>query len=176
MLRLPGSPALSAFRLDKLFAAARRSVPALAGIHAQSQHFVDLEQRLNAPQQAVLEKILTYGPAVPAAPPQGQLLLVVPRPGTISPWSTKATDIARNCGLSAVHRIERGIAYYIQKTDDSAFTESEANQLAALIHDRMIEAVLMSFDEADGLFSHAKPGPLTTVDVLGGRHEALKIL
>ncbi len=174
MLRLPGSPALSAFRLDKLLAAARRSVPALAGIHTQYQHFVDLEQRLNAAQQTMLEKILSYGPSAPTALPPGQLLLVVPRPGTLSPWSTKATDIARNCGLAAVHRIERGIAYYVEKTDGSVCTDAETRQLSALIHDRMIEAVLGSFEEAEDLFSHAKPAPLSTVDVLGGRHSALK--
>ncbi len=127
------------------------------------------------PQQAVLAKILTYGPSASAATPPGQLLLVVPRPGTISPWSTKATDIARNCGLSAVHRIERGIAYYIQKTDGAALTDTETQQLSALIHDRMIETVLVNFEEAEDLFSHAKPAPLTTVDVLGGRRNALTI-
>ncbi len=175
MLRLPGSPAFSAFRLDKLLTDARRSVPDVAVIHAQFQYFADLEQRLSPAQQQVLEKILSYGTGAPAVMPPGQLLLVVPRPGTLSPWSSKATDIVHNCGLSAVHRIERGIAYCFQKTAGVACTETEMWQLAVLIHDRMIEAVLGSFEEAEDLFSHAKPAPLSTVDVLGGRRDALKI-
>ncbi|MHB8474194.1 MAG: phosphoribosylformylglycinamidine synthase [Gammaproteobacteria bacterium] len=174
MLRLPGSSAVSAFRLDKLLAAARQCVPALAQIHTQHQHFIAVEQRLSAAEQALLSKILSDGSPASAQVPTGELLLVVPRPGTLSPWSSKATDIAHNCGLNAVRRIERGIAYYFTKSDQTALGEAEATQLTALIHDRMIEAVLSSFDDADALFSHAAPTPLSTVDVLGGRHEALQ--
>ena len=107
ILRLRGRRALSDFRLAKLL----QSVTApLAGLtlHTEFWHFVETERALNAEELARLERVLTYGPASQAGAAQGSLLLVIPRPGTISPWSSKATDIARHCGLEAVRRIERG--------------------------------------------------------------------
>ena len=106
----------------------------------------------------------------------GELLLVVPRPGTISPWSTKATDIARHCGLRAVERVERGTAFYIQTRDEPCADLSAAAKgaLLALIHDRMTEAVFNSFDEAEWLFRHFPPAPLNIVDVLTEGREALQ--
>ena len=102
--------------------------------------------------------------------PAGELLLVLPRPGTISPWSTKATDIARHCGLEAVDRLERGVAFYIQTKDEPSAKFSPTCRIAllALIHDRMTEAVFGSFDDAEKLFRHFEPAPLNTVDVLAG--------
>ena len=87
-------------------------------------------------------------------------MLVTPRLGTISPWSSKATDIATHCGLGAVRRIERGTAYHLDAAGD-------IGAILPLLHDRMTEAVLGSLDEADELFHHFPPKPLTTVDVLG---------
>src|SRR5688572_27784183 len=115
-LRLPGRRALSEFRLQKLLAQARQSLPRLAAVHAQFWHFVQLRRPLAAHEREVLDALLTYGPRT-AHDTVRTGLLVVPRIGTISPWSSKATDIARQCGLEAVERIERGTAFGIELAD-----------------------------------------------------------
>ncbi|HSD73406.1 MAG TPA: hypothetical protein VLB75_01470, partial [Steroidobacteraceae bacterium] len=113
MLSLPGSPALSPFRLDKLLGALRARDPGVTAISARWLHLADLERDLTARERDILEKLLVYGPRWSAGEEAGALILVVPRPGTISPWSSKATDIAHACGLAAVRRLERGIAYRV---------------------------------------------------------------
>ncbi|WP_347279197.1 phosphoribosylformylglycinamidine synthase [Plasticicumulans sp.] len=167
MLRFRGSPALSAFRRDKLLAAVQARVPAVRGVYAEYVHFVD--GRLDEAGTAVMTQLLEYGPALEArtgtTPP---LLLVVPRPGTISPWSSKATDIAHACGLDEVRRVERGIAWWF----DGAGA-ADRPLLAPLVHDRMVEAVLADDDDPAVLFTQAEPRPLASVDVLGGGREAL---
>ena len=111
LLSLPGRKALSDFRLDKLLSAIGTAVPAVTGLDARLWHFVHVVRPLHDEEQAILARILTYGPHTEADQQEGDMLLVVPRIGTISPWSSKATDIAHHCGLEAVERIERGIAY-----------------------------------------------------------------
>ena len=85
----------------------------VSGLIADFWHFVQTERDLSAPERATLERILTYGPQSDAHAEAGELLLVIPRPGTISPWASKATDIAHSCGLAPIMRIERGIAYRV---------------------------------------------------------------
>jgi phosphoribosylformylglycinamidine synthase len=173
MLQLRGSAALSDFRLNKLLATVRETVPSVARIATAYVHFVDLESSLNREEAAVLERLLRYGPAQETTPVDGQLLLVVPRPGTISPWSSKATDIARNCGLGEIRRIERGIIYTFRTESGAPLSDHELALIKPLIHDRMTERVMESLDEAEALFLQAEPAPLATVDILGGGREAL---
>ncbi|SEK80535.1 phosphoribosylformylglycinamidine synthase [Atopomonas hussainii] len=169
MLILRGAPALSAFRRDKLLAQLQADVPAVTGVYAEFMHFAELSAALSSDEQAVLDRLLKYGPSVAAEQGTGTLLLVVPRFGTISPWSSKASDIAHNCGLSKIQRIERGVAYYVAgELDDTA-----RKQVAAKLHDRMTQRVLTDAEQAAGLFSHAEPAPLKSVDVLGGGQAAL---
>jgi phosphoribosylformylglycinamidine synthase len=175
MLRLHGRAAHSRFRLDKLRAEIARQVPALAALSSEYIHFVDLEQPLAPAAQAVLERLLDYGPR--QAEPvhrDGRLLLVVPRAGTMTPWSSKATDIARICGLATVARIERGIAYYLGRQGGRRFTEDEIGRIVPLLHDRMAQSVVFSPEEAEGLFLHAEPRPLEVVDILQGERAALE--
>ena len=113
MLITRGAPALSTFRIQKLQQLLSSEVKGIEGINAEYVHFSELSSDLSKEQVSLLEKLLEYGPQAAAVNTQGQLLLVVPRPGTISPWSSKATDIAHNAGLTNVVRVERGIAYYI---------------------------------------------------------------
>ena len=170
MLRFRGSPALSPFRLEKLLAALRQRVPVIAAAHAEYVHFLD--GTLNVYDREVLDRLLRYGPAAtPRDAGSGPVFLVIPRPGTISPWSSKATDIARNCGLRRVRRIERGIAYYLES--HRPLTDSELAGLKPLLHDRMTEAVLGPGDDPAALFARAEPAPLATVDLLGGGRDAL---
>ena len=170
MLILRGAPALSAFRHGKLFAQLTSKVPAVTGLYAEFAHFADLGGELLDDERQVLDRLLKYGPSVPVQAPVGRLFLVLPRFGTISPWSSKASDIARNCGLSKILRLERGIAYYVA----GELNEADALAVAGLLHDRMTQQVLGALDGAAGLFSHAQPKPLSVVDVLGGGRAALE--
>ena len=170
MLRFRGSPALSPFRLEKLLATLRWRVPSIVDVYAEFIHFVD--GRLITHDRAVLDRLLRYGPTAAQRHLTGEpTFLVVPRPGTISPWSSKATDIAHNCGLSHVRRIERGVAYYLESAQP--LNPADLIALQPLLHDRMTEAVLELTADPAVLFAQAEPAPLATVDVLGGGREAL---
>ena len=170
MLILRGAPALSAFRHGKLLDLLTQHVPAVTGLYAEFAHFAEVTGALNAEEEQVLARLLEYGPSVPVQEPSGRLFLVVPRFGTISPWSSKASDIARNCGLAKIERIERGIAYYVT----GELNEADAQAVAARLHDRMTQLVLGQLEEASSLFSHAQPKPLTVVDILAGGRAALE--
>lgn len=173
-LSLRGRNALSEFRLSKLDQALQQVHLRLSGINAEFWHFVSVARALTNAENAILERILTYGPAAQAVPEAGQLLLVVPRLGTISPWCSKATDIARHCGLNAVERIERGVAWHVVKADRSRLSPHEAAALLPLIHDRMTETVLDTLEAAAQLFHHYSPQPLNAVDILAGGIAALQ--
>ncbi|WP_237044006.1 phosphoribosylformylglycinamidine synthase [Aquipseudomonas alcaligenes] len=170
MLILRGTPALSAFRHGKLLSQLTAKVPAVTGLYAEFAHFAEVTGVLDASEEQVLARLLKYGPSVPVQEPSGQLFLVIPRFGTISPWSSKASDIARNCGLAKIERLERGIAYYVS----GELSAADQQAVAAVLHDRMTQLVLGALEEAAGLFSHAEPKPLTAVDVLGGGRAALE--
>ena len=142
MLTFSGAPALSDFRLDKVLAAIRERVAQVEAIDTRFLHFVDTGAPLAASETDVLQALLRYGPATHAGEPLGELLLVVPRFGTVSPWSSKATDIAHVCGLANVVRIERGIAWFVQAP--VSLLPEERAAIAAVIHDRMTETVLDS--------------------------------
>ncbi|KHL69891.1 phosphoribosylformylglycinamidine synthase [Pseudomonas flexibilis] len=170
MLILRGTPALSAFRHGKLLEQLTSKVPAVTGLYAEFAHFADVTGELTGDEQSVLDRLLKYGPSVPVQEPAGRLFLTVPRFGTLSPWSSKASDIARNCGLDKIQRLERGIAYYVS----GSLSDADVAQVTALLHDRMTQTVLQRFEDAAALFSHAQPKPLVAVDVLGGGRAALE--
>ena len=170
MLRFRGSPALSLFRQQKLLTALRQRVSTITDVYAEFVHFVD--GSLTTHDREVLDRLLRYGPTAMQRHLTGEpTFLVIPRPGTISPWSSKATDIAHNCGLQHVRRIERGVAYYLEVAPPLSANDRAA--LQPLLHDRMTEAVLGPDDDPAVLFAHAEPAPLATVDVLSGGREAL---
>ncbi|MBS1189071.1 MAG: phosphoribosylformylglycinamidine synthase [Rhodocyclaceae bacterium] len=170
LLCLKGDPAFSAFRLQRLQARLTAAVPEIEGVAADYWHFAALRRPLSAQERQKLAALLEEKAA--GAEP-GELFLVTPRIGTISPWSSKATDIAWNCDLDAVERIERGIAYHLTVKGGRALTADERKAAAALLHDRMTESVLPGFDAAGELFRHFEPKPLATVDVLKGGKPAL---
>src|SRR5690606_13601108 len=136
ILKLRGAPALSSSRQERLSRAVGEVLPKLAGLAAEYWYFVEISAPLDAEETARLIDLLDAHPAS-AALPGGALHLVVPRLGTISPWSSKATDIAHQCGFDKIVRIERGVAYTI---DGRGVAGNAA--LTALLHDRMTEAVL----------------------------------
>ncbi len=173
-LSLRGSPALSQFRLDKLYASLKTVAPSISHVYAEFMHFAFSQQNLQTQQQNILEQILTYGPSAQVEAPSGELFLVIPRIGTISPWASRATDIANNCGLLDVLRIERGIAYYVTTSNGLALTESEKAAFKAAIQDRMTETVVYSLQDAEKLYHHADPKPLNTVSILEHGKTALE--
>ncbi len=175
MLRIRGSAALSSFRLDKILNALKPAVPRISHLYAEFWHFIWSDGELGEEQQAVLAKILTYGPKMAEEAPHGELFLVVPRPGTISPWSSRATDIARHCGLPGVTRLERGVVYYVTTSDGAPLSTDEKLALKAVIHDRMTEAVFTSLEDAAKLVETAQPQPLAYVDILSGGKPALEV-
>ena len=169
-LKLRGAAALSHSRLERLSRSVADVLPKLKGLRAEHWYFIELSAALDAEARARLVDLLGATPATPDLP-QGTLLMVVPRLGTISPWSSKATDIARQCGFEQIVRIERGVAYTLDVRgglDDRQFAA-----VLPKLHDRMTESVLPTVEAAEALFHHYEPKPLTTVDVLAGGREAL---
>lgn len=170
MLILRGAPALSTFRCQKLLSTLQARVPAVTAVATEYVHFAHLSESLTDEQYQILEKLLTYGPKVDVkADNKGTLFLVVPRLGTISPWASKATDIAKNTGLIQVQRIERGVSYYV----DGTLSAADRDVITAILHDRMVETVFDNMEAVDQLFSRQEPAPQTTVDILGGGRAAL---
>ncbi|WP_394129131.1 phosphoribosylformylglycinamidine synthase [Shewanella maritima] len=167
-----GAPALSAFRVQKLMEACDSAALPVTNIYAEYTHLADLTAALDDNERQQLERILTYGPAIESHAPTGQLIFVTPRPGTISPWSSKATDIAKNCGLDKVTRLERGIAYYVESAE---LTVEQQKQLNALLHDRMMEVVLGAFAQASVLFERTEPAEFSSVNILGEGRRALEV-
>ena len=170
---LRGAPALSEFRVQKLLSQCEELALPVADIYAEFAHFAQLNEALAADEEIVLQQLLTYGPTIEEHSPEGQFILVTPRPGTISPWSSKSTDIAHNCGLTKVERLERGLAYYITLNADTALTSDQEAKLISLLHDRMMESIFSDFDDADKLFVSAEPGKLTAIDIENGGKNAL---
>lgn len=167
---LRGSPALSAFRINKLLARFQAARLPVSNIYAEYVHFADVNDRLNEEELTRLQRLLKYGPNLSSHTPTGKLLLVTPRPGTISPWSSKATDIAHNCDLGKINRLERGVAYYVEA---STLTEAQWASVAAELHDRMMETVFTAEADAARLFEHHQPAPVQSVDLLGEGRQAL---
>jgi phosphoribosylformylglycinamidine synthase len=161
LLSLRGRNALSPFRIAKLLS--NLAGTHVAGIAADYWHFVHTEREPTAQERATLQRLLTYGPRSAVHADVGELLSVVPRPGTISPWASKATDIAHNCGLATVLRIERGVAWRIVVRGSKPLNSADRAALLPLIHDRMTEAVFPSLDDAGRLFTHFEPRPLQTI-------------
>jgi len=174
LLSLRGSPALSPFRLEKLYVSLKASAPSITHIYAEFVHFAFTASALTAGQQQTLAQILTYGPSGHVETPTGDLFLTIPRIGTISPWASRATDIASNCGLNTLLRLERGIAYYVTTSNGAPLNDVEQSALMSVIHDRMTETVVKSLHEAEKLYHHADPKPLSTIDLLQGGKTALE--
>ncbi len=180
-LILDGGNALSAFRIQQLLPKLQALCPDITGLQGQFLHLVSHDSELDLAQTAILKQLLTYGDPleVPAtgkgADSAAMRLCISPRLGTVSPWASKATDIAHNCGLS-VRRIERLIEYTLQMKSVSKVTGVSAElklRLADLLHDRMTESILLHREDALALFNELQAQTLLHVDVLQGGRDAL---
>lgn len=171
VLPLRGVTALSDFRVEKLLQkAAALDLPEVK-LSSEFWYFVGSEKALDAATVEKLQALLAAQSVeqTPKAREGLHLFLVTPRLGTISPWASKATNIAENCGLAGIERIERGMAVWLE----GALTDEQKQQWAALLHDRMTESVLPDFQTASKLFHHLESETFSGVDVLGGGKEAL---
>lgn len=171
VLPLRGVTALSDFRVEKLLQkAAALGLPEVK-LSSEFWYFAGSEKTLDAATVEKLQALLAAQSVeqTPKAREGLHLFLVTPRLGTISPWASKATNIAENCGLAGIERIERGMAVWLE----GALTDEQKQQWAALLHDRMTESVLPDFQTASKLFHHLESETFSTVDVLGGGKEAL---
>ena len=184
MLILPGSNALSVFRSQRLLNQLQAVAPTIASVQARFYHFIDASAPLSTADTERLSAMLTYGEPVPATLYEGatEEFFVIPRLGTISPWASKATDIAHNCGMQHVHRIERGVAYKVVLKSGilgssigapKKLSDEEIQAVAALLHDRMTETVLRHADDAVRLFDELEGKALESIDVLGQGRDAL---
>jgi len=189
MLTLSGNAALSPFRRQRLTAQIHRILPTITDVYAEFVHFVAIAQPLSAAEQAVLAQLLHYGPtqegnrtgasapnsadelSAHSAPRSGQSVWVTPRLGTISPWATKATDIAHNSALQSITRIERGVQYWLQGSEP--LSADELKLAATALYDRMTETLYVTEPVDADLFAQHEPAPLATVAILAQGRDAL---
>lgn len=176
-----GASALSPFNNSKLLKVLQSKISSIDVIDARYVHLLDTTQALTEDQIEIVGSLLSYGAAYSGSVPVGVNAdikaetvlerIVTPRPGTISPWSSKATDIIHNCGLTSVKRVERAIQFKIAVT--AKLSSDELLQLDNLLHDRMTQAVMVDIASATVLFRTAQPKPVLSVDLIGRGREAL---
>ncbi|UXH80208.1 phosphoribosylformylglycinamidine synthase [Roseateles amylovorans] len=184
LIHFEGGNALSSFRAAALLARLQAVNERIAAVHARHVHWVWTEQALDDTARAKIAALLDYGDAY-EGPADGTLIVTAPRLGTLSPWASKATDIAHNCSLP-IKRVERVIEYRLSlKTSllgalgnalsggPKPLTQDELLACAELLHDRMTESVLFAREDATHLFDDKQAQPLAHVDVIGRGRAAL---
>ncbi len=176
LIPVEGGNALPAFRAQALLARLQQVAPRVTAVHARHVHWVCSETPLTRAQRDALEGLLRYGDAY-AGPTEGVLIVVAPRLGTVSPWASKATDIAHNCGLS-LKRIERVTEYQLSLKSgllggSKPLSANELDAAAALLHDRMTESVLLRREDSAHLFDEQPASPMAHVDLLRSGRAAL---
>ncbi len=169
MLVLPGSSARSASRLLRLHAQVVALAPAVRGLRAAWVHFVEVDGQVDAHSQRILAALLAYGDEPPPRHLPRVDVLVTPRPGTVSPWSSKASEIVRACEVAGVTRVERGVVWTI----DGSWSEKQRLAVLPLLHDRMTEAVLPGVEQASSLFERAQARPVEVVPLREQGRQAL---
>jgi phosphoribosylformylglycinamidine synthase len=160
MFSLLGAPALSQFRLDKLLQSLQARDGRVRAVASRLIHFIDAARPLDESELELLGKLLSYGPRPHLQAERGRSVLVTPRLGNVSPWSSKATDIAKVCGLDCVRRLERGVVYFLDTAEP--LEDAVLRSLGALLHDRMTESLWLDTLEPD-LFRTRSPRPLRVV-------------
>ena len=170
-----GGNALSSFRVQQLLPALQGIHDKITGIAGRYIHLVATEAPLEAETATKISALLTYGDPY-QGPAEGPAIVVSPRFGTVSPWASKATDIAHNCGF-ALKRVERLVEYRLTLRNGllskSTLTTDQLQAVAALLHDRMTESAMLDRAQANDLFHALDAAAMDHVDVLGGGKAAL---
>ena len=164
MIEIKGPPSHSPFRLQQLLEELRKLNGSIEDLGARYTHFIDSSHQLVQKELEVLKILLTYGPDWDIGAEEGEKIIVIPRLGTISPWSSKATEIARLSGLSTIRRIERGIIYTLVSSRD--VEEKDLQSLFGKLHDRMTQTALLHGQDAQLLFQSQAPKELCSIPVL----------
>ncbi|BCE01106.1 phosphoribosylformylglycinamidine synthase [Marinicellulosiphila megalodicopiae] len=172
MLELRGAPALSTFRRQRLLTQIQTQLPSVQAVYAEFLHLADTTESLNDEQTQVLEKILTYGPKQSSEVIEGDVFYVTPRLGTISPWASKATNIAHNCGLTQIKRLERAVKYTVHASQ--ALDAEQTKILKSFLHDRMTQTITTDESSMSQLFVQATPAKVASVDILNAGKPALE--
>ena len=174
MLQMIGRSAHSTFRLAKLLSLLQENNSNITALRSQYRYFIDTkdEHQLTESEQDCLVSLLEAKVSADSAEAAEAFFLVTPRPGTISPWSSKATDIVHNSGLDTVDRVERGVAFFVESSESLSMAQWKT--ISGLLHDRMIESVFTTEDEADRLFMHSASRPLVMIDIISGGRGALE--
>ena len=172
ILELPGQSALSSFRLQKLLLDLQQLDQRVTGLAARFTYWVDIISELPPEQRERLDALLLAGDAIEAFPPGAQLIYTAPRPGTISPWSSKATDIAQACHLDQVKRIERGNCFAL--TCEETLDHEDVLLLGKALFDRMTECQLADNASANVLFAEHSPAPINEISLLEDGKSALQ--
>ena len=175
MHSVPGPAAFSQFRIDKKLAELARIFPGLQKLQARYVYFLELDAPLSPVEEARLADLLSYGPPADIDDVSIPTCVVIPRPGMISPWSSKATDILHHCGLALVKRIERGTCWFLEYAHGRPPDPECLEQIRQCLHDRMTQSVIRDADQAACLFDVREPGRLAHIPVgAGGRAALLK--
>jgi phosphoribosylformylglycinamidine synthase len=171
MLVLRGGPASTPFRLEKVLTQVKVHLPGVTALWADHLHFVAIRRPLSEAETARVQALLLYGPVPVAREREGLPMLVTPRAGTVSPWSSKATEIAHRCGLDGVERIERGVQWTLGGVRQ--LTVEQRRGVVPLLLDRMTEEVLPTIHDVERLFRVEDPSPMRRIPVLRGGEVAL---
>ena len=175
MHSVPGPAAFSQFRIDKKLAELARIFPGIQELQARYVYFLELDAPLSPVEEARLADLLSYGPPAHIDDVSIPACVVIPRPGMISPWSSKATDILHHCGLASVKRIERGTSWFLEYAHGRPPDPECLEQIRQCLHDRMTQSVIRDADQAACLFDVREPGRLAHIPVgAGGRAALLK--
>ncbi len=173
IISLKGQPVLSAFRAEQLLSLLQTKDQDITEIYAEFWHFISVKKSPGKTDLKILDRLLRYGPDRESKNTNSKMYLVIPRLGTISPWSTKATDIAHCCGLDNIIRMERGIAWHIETKSGKVLPEEKLSEILEPIYDRMTEIVTDDPALPGKLFEEAKPAALTIVDIKADGGKAL---
>ena len=165
MHSVPGPAAFSQFRIDKKLAELARIFPGVQKLQARYVHFLELDAPLSPVEEARLADLLSYGPPAAIGDVSIPDCVVIPRPGMISPWSSKATDILHHCGLASVKRIERGTCWFLEYAHGRPPDPECLEQIRHCLHDRMTQSVIRDLDQAACLFDVREPGRLAHIPV-----------
>ncbi len=172
MIVKDGPASHSPFKLESLLIRLQSIDPNVIGLGARFIHLIDAENELSEKHDRILGSILEYGPDWSLGANEGFKIFILPRFGTTSPWSSKATDIAKVCGLGSISRIERGVAFTLELRD----LNSKPNQEAIdLLFDRMTEVVITDLSQAREIFSTLEPQPFSVIDILSDGKDALMV-
>ena len=171
MITIEGPPSHSPFRLHQLLIELQNLDPGITSLGARYIHFIDNITTLNEQEIQILNSLLTYGPDWELGPDQGDKVLVIPRLGTTSPWSSKSTDIAHSSGLGNIKQIERGLMFTLVSLSKDQETR---NQCISKLYDRMTQQVLPESEQPDLIFQTEKPVAHAAIPILSEGQAALE--